>query len=263
MKKKFSNHSLFLPMIVTMTVPLTVFSQNRANDAAVSSQAVINQPNAPKAASEAMPPSQAAPAPQPPPSPNTNQRILDPRLDLNRPKDSQLSIAVAQTISCGEVSVLLPVGTYTQKLIIEGPGNASAIKETHLEPQQKGLGFIRYASDVPLKINGVERSGGLDVPVRKEDNLPIRIWYKKMTEPDDLTKMFSFILPPVALIAGVGAWSSGNVLLPDSPPDFTEARDYYLKPIEPKTNPSEIPQPSHVRPLRDPYASGSNQIRSK
>ena len=84
-----------------------------------------------------------------------------------------------------------------------------------------------------------------------------------MTEPDDVTKAFSFLFPPVALAAGAGAWSSGNILLPDSPPDFDEARDYYLKPLKPKPNPHDIPQPSHVRPLQNPYGSGSNQIRSK
>ena len=38
-----------------------------------------------------------------------------------------------------------------------------------------------------------------------------------MTEVDPWTKAFTFILPPVGLIAGAGAWSSGNILLPDPP----------------------------------------------
>ena len=184
-------------------------------------------------------------------------------LDPNRPKNCQLSIAKEQALQCGEIPVVLPVGTYQQKLIVENPEGRRAIGSTPLKPQQIGLGYIRYASDVPLKINGVERSGGLDVPIRQQDDLPVRVWYRKMTEPDDLTKAFTFLLPPVGVIAAAGAWSSGNVLLPDSPPEFTEARDYYLKPLKPKPDLKEIPQPSHIRPLNNPFASGSNQIRSK
>jgi hypothetical protein len=188
---------------------------------------------------------------------------VDPRLDLTRPKNCQLDVTAEQTVVCGTLQVVIPAGTYEQHTIVENPEAKRAIGETQLKPQQVGLGYIRYLSDVPLKINGVERTGGIDVPIREEDNLPVRIWYRKMVEPDPLTKAFSFILPPVALAAGLGAWSSGNTLLPDSPPVFTEARDYDLKPIKPKPNLNEIPKPSHVRPLTDPYATSSSQIRSK
>ncbi len=71
----------------------------------------------------------------------------------------------------------------------------------------------------------------------------MRVWYKKMTEVDDITKAFTFIFPPVGLIAGAGAWSSGNTLLPDSPPKYTEARDYYLKTQTPPEEVEGIPQP--------------------
>lgn len=215
---------------------------NPGSAAAVSSQAVATQPEAPKRAEEATPPQPAAPTPPPPSPAPDGLQILDPRLDPDRPKSSQLNITAEQTFSCGEISVTLPAGTYEQKLIVENPEGRRAIASTSLKPQQVGLGYIRYGSDVPLKINGVDRSGGLDVPIRKEDNLPVRVWYKKMTEVDDVTKAFTFILPPVGLIAGAGAWSSGNVLLPDSPPVFTEARDYFLKDeVAPKSSATNAP----------------------
>lgn len=206
-----------------------LLAQANPNAAAVSSQAVATQPEAPKRVGESTPPQPAiVPAQPTPPAPESIQ-VMDPRLDLTRPRNSQLSITQEQTVLCGEISVLLPATTYKQKLIVENPQGRRAIGTTSLRPQQVGLGYIRYESESPLQVNGVTRSGGLDVPIRKEDSLPVRIWYKKMVEPDTVTKVFSFILPPVALVAGGGAWASGNVLLPDSPPEFTEARDYFLK----------------------------------
>jgi hypothetical protein len=65
-----------------------------------------------------------------------------------------------------------------------------------------------------------------------------------MTEVDDVTKAFTFIFPPVGLIAGAGAWSSGNILLPETPILFTEARDYYLKTKDPAESPAETSQPA-------------------
>lgn len=242
---------------------LTLAQSSPGSAAAVSSQAVATQPNIPLRANENLPPRPPAPTPTPATPPSAERRVLDPRLDPNRPKDSQLSVASEQTLTCGGIPVVLPAGTYKQKLIVENPTGKRAIGETDLQPQQVGLGYIRYLSDIPLKIDGVERTGGLDIPVRPEDNLPVRIWYRKMEKPDTITKVFTFILPPVALVSGLGAWSSGNVLIPDSPPKFSEARDYYLKPLKPKPSLDEIPQPSHVRPLSDPYATPSSQIRSK
>jgi hypothetical protein len=67
-----------------------------------------------------------------------------------------------------------------------------------------------------------------------------------MTEPDDITKAFTFILPPVALVAGAGAWSSGNTLLPDSPPAFTEYRDYFLKAPSPHVSREGVMKPAHA-----------------
>ena len=93
-------------------------------------------------------------------------------------------------------------------------------------------------------MGGQTRVGGLDVAIRAEDNLPTRVWYKKMAEVDDVTKAFTFILPPVGLIAGAGAWSSGNTLIPDSPPQYTEARDYFFK------------QPSREEPPAKPAFQG-------
>lgn len=231
--------------------------------AAVSSQAVATQPEAPKRAEEAIPPQPATPAASPTSPATGKPRILDPRLDLTRPRNSQLNVSSEQTLSSGEISVTLPAGSYEQKLIIENPEDRRAIGETSLRPQQVGLGYIRYQSDVPLKVGGHERSGGLDVPIREEDNLPVRIWYRKMTEPDPVTKAFTFILPPVGLVAGLGAWSSGNVLIPDTPPTFTEARDYSLKTPKTAPDPNVIPQPSHVRPLRTPGETGASRMRSK
>ena len=209
-----------------------ILAQARSgSEAAVSSQAVATQPQAPVRTEEALPPTVPAPAPTLPKT-NSDQitlQILDPRLDPNRPRNSQLDISAEQTLNCGGIPVVLPAGTYEQKVIVENPTSRRATEKTQLKPQQIGLGYIRYFSDVPLKINGVERPGGLDVPIRKEDNLPVRVWYKKMTEKDDITKAFTFLLPPVGLIAGAGAWASDNILIPDQPPQFTEARDYYLR----------------------------------
>ncbi len=234
-------------------------------EAAVSSQAVATQPQAPVRTEEVLPPTAPIPSPaQPKKDPNqTPLQILDPRLDPDRPRNSQLDITAEQTLNCGGIPVVLPAGTYEQKVIVENPEGRRAIEKTSLKPQQIGLGYIRYFSDVPLKINGVERLGGLDVPIRNGDNLPVRVWYKKMTEPDNITKAFSFILPPVALVAGAGAWASGNVLIPDTSPQFTEARDYYLKPLNPESNPDEIPKPSSARPLGTFSAPGSSNLRSK
>lgn len=225
---------------------LTLAQNSAAPSAAVSSQAVITQPIVPTRANEATPP-QANPTGRlsvPPPA--KPAKILDPRLDPNRPRDCQLMVEAEQTIICGNVPVVLPAGTYQQIEILENPEGRRAISNTSLAPQQIGLGYIRYLSDVVIKVNGVERSGGIDVPIRQEDNLPIRIWYRKMTEPDDITKAFTFILPPVALVAGASAWSSGNTLLPDSPPAFTEYRDYFLKAPSPYVSREGVPKPAHA-----------------
>ena len=194
-----------LLLLAVLIFPTIAWPQNPGADAAVSSQAVATQPDVPKRADEVSPPTPATPATQTP------------------------NITSEQTLLCGKITVILPAGTYAQKLLVENPAGRHAIDGTDLQPQAIGLGYIRYASDVPLQINGVQRGGGLDIPIRKEDNLPVRVWYKKMTEVDPWTKAFTFILPPVGLIAGAGAWSSGNILLPDPPPAYTEARDYYLK----------------------------------
>jgi hypothetical protein len=243
---------------------LVLAQANAGSSSAVASQAVASQPEAPQRSDESIPPRPADLQPSAaPPSDETVQLVFDPRLDPNRPQGCQLDIASEQTLSSGAITIVLPAGTYEQKILVENPEGKRAIGETGLKPQQIGLGYIRYLAEVPLKIDGVTRSGGVDVPIRKTDNLPVRIWYRKMEEPDDLTKMFSFILPPVALVSGLGAWSSGNVIIPDAPPVFTEARNYYLKPPPAKKNLDQIPQPSHVRPLMNPYATGSSQIRSK
>ena len=218
-----------LLLLAVLIFPTIAWPQNPGADAAVSSQAVATQPDVPKRADGVSPPSPATPATQTPPPTPADVQILDPRLDPDRPINSQLNITSEQTLLCGKITVILPAGTYAQKLLVENPAGRHAIDGTDLQPQAIGLGYIRYASDVPLQINGVQRGGGLDIPIRKEDNLPVRVWYKKMTEVDPWTKAFTFILPPVGLIAGAGAWSSGNILLPDPPPAFTEARDYYLK----------------------------------
>lgn len=251
---------LFLLLLLPQTTPaesipadlapaqtrLTLAQNSAAPSAAVSSQAVITQPIAPTRANEAIPP-QANPAGRLNVPPRAEPaKILDPRLDPNRPRDCQLMVEAEQTINCGNVPVVLPAGTYQQIEILENPEGRRAISNTSLAPQQIGLGYIRYLSDVVIKVNGVERSGGIDVPIRKEDNLPIRIWYRKMTEPDDITKAFTFILPPVALVAGAGAWSSGNTLLPDSPPAFTEYRDYFLKAPSPHVSREGVPKPAHA-----------------
>jgi hypothetical protein len=215
---------------------LTLAQATPSSAPAVSSQAVATQPKTPE-----IPPTPASPSPAPDPAqkpavpipPQPKPGEIDPLLDPTRPRNSQLEITKEQTIPCGTVEVVLPIGVYRQALVVENPEGRRAVDSTELRRQQIGLGYIRYLSEAKLKVDGQERTGGIDIGIRAEDKLPLRIWYKKMTEPDDVTKAFSFILPPVALIAGAGAWSSGNTLIPDSPPEFTEARDYYLRPHEP------------------------------
>ena len=219
-----------------------LWAQNPGSAAAVSSEAATVQPKNP--ARLAVPtPSPAPPKPSPilPPSSETK---IDPILDPTRPKNCQLEITNEQTLNCGSVFVVLSPGTYKQVKIVDGPQDKKAIEGTSLKPQAVGLGYIRYLSDTKLKIGDTERIGGIDVGIRSQDNLPVRIWYKKMSEVDDITKAFTFILPPVGLIAGAGAWSSGNILLPETPILFTEARDYYLKTQTPSEPATGIPRPA-------------------
>ena len=241
----------FLMGVSLFAGPSLGWSQRLGAGPAVSSEAAATQPKIP----EQLP----SPAPQqtklklPPATGLTGSEAIDPLLDPARPRNSQLTIEKEQTVRCGEIEVVLPPGVYKQILLVENPEGRRATDTTGLQRQQTGLGYIRYLSDEKLKIGGELRVGGIDVGIRAEDKLPARIWYKKMTQPDDLTKAFTFILPPVGLIAGAGAWSSGNTLLPDSPLLFTEARDYFLReptqteaaakpafqsrPAEPKTEP--------------------------
>lgn len=235
----------------------------QAPSAAVSSQAVATQPDVPTRGDTARPPTPPAASKTNPPTPLNDQRQIDPLLDTHRPKDCQLAIETEQNVQCGEIAIVLPAGTYKQVTIVESMNDRRASDLTNLKTQETGLGYIRYLNDIPIKVNGVERDGGLDIPIRSTDHLPIRIWYRKMKEPDDLTKVFAFILPPVALIAGAGAWSSGNILFPDSPPAFTEYRDYYVKPPKAAPNPNAIPQPSHLRPLGGLSAPNTSNLRSK
>lgn len=225
---------------------LTVAQNTAAPSAAVSSQAVATQPSAPTRADDNKPPQAKTVGRLSAPPDAASPKVLDPRLDPDRPRNCQLVIEAEQTVTCGNISVVLPAGTYQQIEIVKNPEGRRAISGTSLEPQQVGLGYIRYLSDVILKVDGVERSGGIDIAIRKQDNLPIRIWYRKMSEPDDVTKAFTFILPPVALVAGAGAWSSGNILFPDPPPVFTEYRDYFLKPPSPHVSREGVPQPAHA-----------------
>jgi hypothetical protein len=222
--------SRLLPSLLVLLCPFWVCGQNPG--AAVSSQAVTTQPSAPGRLS--LPKNQPKPIAQPAPPPLV-QPALDPLLDPNRPKNCQLQIFEAQTISCAGAEVVLPVGTYRQVKIVEGPQERTAAASVDLKAQAQGLGYIRYLAEEKLKVNGEERSGGIDVGVRPSDGLPVRIWYKKFNPPDDVTKAISFILPPVMIVAGAGAWSSGNVLIPNQDPVFNEARDFYLKDGEART----------------------------
>ena len=219
---------------VLLLLPGCLWAQNPGSAAAVSSEAATVQPKNPARLS--LPTPTPAPSKSAPILPPSSETTIDPLLDPTRPKNCQLEITNEQTLNCGSVSVVLSPGTYKQVKIIAGPQDKKATEGTSLRPQAIGLGYIRYLSDTKLKIGDTERIGGIDVGIRSQDNLPVRIWYKKMSEVDDITKAFTFIFPPVGLIAGAGAWSSGNILLPEKPILFTEARDYYLKtqnPVEP------------------------------
>jgi len=217
-------------------------AQNPGSAAAVSSEAATVQPKNPARLSP--PPPTPAPSKSAPILPPSSETTIDPLLDPTRPKNCQLEITNEQTLNCGSLSVVLSPGTYKQVKIVDGPQDKKATEGTSLRPQAVGLGYIRYLSDTQLKIGETERIGGIDVGIRPQDNLPVRIWYKKMTEVDDITKAFTFIFPPVGLIAGAGAWSSGNILLPETPILFTEARDYYLKPQTPPEPVEGTPQPA-------------------
>lgn len=234
--------------------PLWAQGQNPGAGAAVSSEAAATQPKIPEPA----PGPAAAQKPAPPAVASATNPVgpIDPLLDPARPRNSQLTIEKEQTFPCGKISVTLPPGVYKQILVVENPEGRRATESTTLRRQQVGWGYIRYLSDEKLLVGGEARIGGLDVAVRAEDNLPTRIWYKKMTEVDDVTRAFTFILPPVGLIAGAGAWSSGNTLLPESPPQFTEARDYFLKE---NLNTNPYPQPAF---RLDPAATNSSPERN-
>ncbi len=232
--------SVALPIL--MLLPATLLAQNPGSAAAVSSEAATVQPKNP--ARLAVPTPTPTPSKPTPPLLQTSETTIDPLLDPTRPKNCQLEITNEQTLPCGDVSVVLPSGIYKQITIVEGPEGRKAIEGTELKPQSVGIGYIRYLSDTKLKVGDSERVGGIDVGIRPQDDLPVRIWYKKMTEVDDITKAFTFIFPPVGLIAGAGAWSSGNILLPEQPILFTEARDYYLKTQTPSEPVEGTPQPA-------------------
>ena len=238
-----------LPALTLLLWPCLAQSQNPGTGAAVSSEAAATQPRIPEPpAASVTRPEGAPPAALPAPA---KTGPLDPLLDPQRPRNSQLTVDQEQTVRCGEVEVVLPAGNYKQVLVLETPEGRRATDTTELRRQQAGWGYIRYLSDTEISVGGQKRSGGLDVAIRPEDQLPVRVWYKKMTQPDDLTKAFTFILPPVGLIAGAGAWSSGNILLPDPPPTFTEARDYFLKqpsPEEPSARPAFQGHPAGPQP---------------
>ena len=246
-----STSRLLLAMAMMMLWPCWAQSQRLGVGPAVSSEAAATQPRVPGRLTV---PTPKKVTPPPAPAGSTRQtESIDPLLDPTRPRNSQLTIETEQTIHCGEVEVVLPPGVYKQILLVENPEGRRATDTTDLQRQQPGLGYLRYLSDEKLKVGGELRSGGVDIGIRAEDNLPVRIWYKKMTQPDDVTKAFTFILPPLGLIAGAGAWSSGNTLIPDGPFEFSEARDYFFKentraeavakpafqsrPAEPKTDP--------------------------
>ena len=230
-----------------LILPACLWAQNPGSAAAVSSEAATVQPKNPARLS--LPTPTPAPSKPTPTLPPPRETTIDPLLDPTRPKNCQLEITNEQTLNCGNVSVDLHPGTYKQVKIVDGPQDKKATEGTSLRPQAIGLGYIRYLSDSKLKVGGVERMGGVDVGIRAQDNLPVRIWYKKMSEVDDITKAFTFIFPPVGLITGAGAWSSGNTLLPETPILFTEARDYYLKTQDPAESPTEIAQPAvHLIP---------------
>jgi hypothetical protein len=241
----------FFFILILSTGPL--FAQTPGSAAAVSSEAAAVQPKLPPS----VPTPDPTPATQTPPPPPSPTGEIDPLLDPTRPKNCQLNVTVEQTIACDTISVKLPVGTYKQVKIVEGLQEKKAIEGTSLKPQAVGLGYIRYQSEVKLKIGETERIGGIDVGIRPEDNLPVRIWYKKMTEVDDITNAFTFIFPPVGLIAGAGAWSSGNILTPEKPPVFTEARDYYLKETDQTDSDSAATESASLTPSsRSPHLGG-------
>ena len=243
--------------IAPTSTRLTLAQASPSSAPAISSEAAATQPKIP----ERLPvPTPERKNPQLSPAPSTaGSEAIDPLLDPSRPRNSQLTVETEQTLRCGSTEVVLPTGVYKQILLAENPEGRRATDTAGLPRQQVGLGYIRYQSDEKLKVGGELRVGGIDVGVRPKDKLPVRIWYKKMTQPDDITKAFTFILPPVGLIAGAGAVSSGNTLIPDPPPQFTEARDYFLR--EPSREEPSIHPAFRTRPAESNTEPGMRSNR--
>ena len=156
----------FFFILILSTGPL--FAQTPGSAAAVSSEAAAVQPKLPPS----VPTPDPTPATQTPPPPPSSTGEIDPLLDPTRPKNCQLNITVEQTIACDTISVKLPVGTYKQVKIVDGPQEKKAIEGTSLKPQAVGLGYIRYQSEVKLKIGETERIGGIDVGIRRRGQSP-------------------------------------------------------------------------------------------
>lgn len=147
---------------------------------------------------------------------------LTPELaNLNLPVDTTL---VAK--ETGE-NIILPAGTYRQilQLPIDSPllQKQNRNRELHAPPHPEESGrskyspppidpiWVRYESLEKIKIDGVERRGGLDIPSHSPELEP-RVWYAKSESTDAGSAFFYFLFGGLGYgAANAAGWSAGNV----------------------------------------------------
>jgi hypothetical protein len=173
---------------------------------------------------EAAPAALTDPAPQTqqPETPEEKKPPLTPEnSNLNLPEDLEL-----ETLDTKE-KVFLPAGTYRQILQIplDSPTMQSAQKtRSERRPvvkQEKPAGmeageaaqplWIRFESLEKIKINGEERRGGIDVPIRGPKDVTLRLWYAKSETADTASSVFYFLFGGLGYsTANLLGWSAGN-----------------------------------------------------
>ena len=173
---------------------------------------------------EAAPAALTDPAPQTqqPETPEEKKPPLTPEnSNLNLPEDLEL-----ETLDTKE-KVFLPAGTYRQILQIplDSPTMQSAQKtRSERRPvvkQEKPAGmeageaaqplWIRFESLEKIKINGEERRGGIDVPIRGPRDVTLRLWYAKSETADTASSVFYFLFGGLGYsTANLLGWSAGN-----------------------------------------------------
>ena len=71
--------------------------------------------------------------------------------------------------------------------------------------------WIRFESLEKIKINGEERRGGIDVPIRGPRDVTLRLWYAKSETADTASSVFYFLFGGLGYsTANLLGWSAGN-----------------------------------------------------